>query len=569
MESESSAPLLLVLCGKSAVENELAKSLKNNNAMKLLGDDEVEVVLHPEVEDSLGNEGFRIRDYFNSLLTMSLGRFLVYSPRLPSTQDVVARNFCELPVGAVCVADVQFKGRGRSMNVWESPKGSLLFSFTLQMEDGRMVPHVQYVVSLAITDAINDLCKQYGIPRIDVRIKWPNDLYLGGLKVGGILCTSTYKSQKFNISAGIGINVDNEKPTTCLNAVLQKSTSVPNIFKREDIMAAFFNKFETFIDVFFNQGFRPLEELYYKTWLHSGQRVIVQEKTENQDQFVENVVTIQGLSSSGYLLAITDDGQTCELHPDGNSVSFKDLVASFHLAIIPRATLSRRRICRHRSSRLPRHIGVYAFIDHICRHRDLLEAVMTYDGIYASLFTYDRSTHIVQAFCEAWCLMTNTLLTSVDELLISLWDIHVLCSLPIFGDIYDEYVPTASELTGTDIDPTSTPQCSDSSAIIRTTTLAYWAMMSVESHLQRVFNVGVTLLFGVQDHKTQVHGDHLERHIKDLIPEPPVDMRQEVGTTKKDKCPVQEDESSPKNIKDTTSKQRVNVVPDSSDRDAC
>ncbi|XP_019189102.1 PREDICTED: biotin--protein ligase 2-like [Ipomoea nil] len=322
MESESSAPSLLVLCGKSAAENELAKSLKNNNAMKLLGDDQFEVVLHPEVEDNLGNEGFRIRDYFKSLLTMSLGRFLVYSPRLPSTHDVVARNFCELPVGAVCVADVQFKGRGRSMNVWESPKGSLLFSFTLQMEDGRMVPHVQYVVSLAMTDAINDLCMQYGIPRLDVRIKWPNDLYLGGLKVGGILCTSTYKSQKFNISAGIGINVDNEKPTTCLNTVLQKSTSVPNIFKREDIMAAFFNKVESFIDVFFNQGFQPLEELYYKTWLHSGQRVIVQEKTENQDQFVENVVTIQGLSSSGYLLAITDDGQTCELHPDGNSFDF-------------------------------------------------------------------------------------------------------------------------------------------------------------------------------------------------------------------------------------------------------
>ncbi|XP_031124626.1 biotin--protein ligase 2-like [Ipomoea triloba] len=55
---------------------------------------------------------------------------------------------------------------------------------------------------------------------------------------------------------------------------------------------------------------------------YSGQRVIVQEKTENQDQFVENVVTIQGLSSSGYLLAITDDGQTCELHPDGNSFDF-------------------------------------------------------------------------------------------------------------------------------------------------------------------------------------------------------------------------------------------------------
>ena len=41
-----------------------------------------------------------------------------------------------------------------------------------------------------------------GLPQLDVRIKWPNDLYLNGLKVGGILCTSTYKSNKFNVSAG-------------------------------------------------------------------------------------------------------------------------------------------------------------------------------------------------------------------------------------------------------------------------------------------------------------------------------------------------------------------------------
>lgn len=41
-----------------------------------------------------------------------------------------------------------------------------------------------------------------GLPYLGVRIKWPNDLYLNGLKVGGILCTSTYKSKKFNVSAG-------------------------------------------------------------------------------------------------------------------------------------------------------------------------------------------------------------------------------------------------------------------------------------------------------------------------------------------------------------------------------
>lgn len=92
-----------------------------------------------------------------------------------------------MPVGGVCVADVQFKGRGsniisaicigillyilvifvfvlvcegRSTNVWQSPKGCLMYSFTIQMEDGRVVPLVQYVVSLAMTEAINDVCQK-------------------------------------------------------------------------------------------------------------------------------------------------------------------------------------------------------------------------------------------------------------------------------------------------------------------------------------------------------------------------------------------------------------------------
>ncbi|XP_010544453.1 PREDICTED: biotin--protein ligase 1, chloroplastic isoform X2 [Tarenaya hassleriana] len=229
-------------------------------------------------------------------------------------------NFCELPIGSACVADVQFKGRGRTKNVWESPRGCLMYSFTLQMEDGRVVPLIQYVVSLAVTEAVKDVCDRNGLPYIDVKIKWPNDLYLNGLKVGGILCTSTYRSKKFHVSAGVGLNVDNEQPTTCLNAVLKDMSAISSPLRREEILAAFFNKFEKLFDLFIDQGFKSLEELYYRTWLHSGQRVIVQEK--NGDQIVENVVTIQGLTSSGYLLATGDDNQMYELHPDGNSFDF-------------------------------------------------------------------------------------------------------------------------------------------------------------------------------------------------------------------------------------------------------
>uniref|UniRef100_A0A803MGJ9 BPL/LPL catalytic domain-containing protein n=1 Tax=Chenopodium quinoa TaxID=63459 RepID=A0A803MGJ9_CHEQI len=305
MESDH---LLLFLCGKSSAEKDIADSLfsnSNNNGQFQFSNTNANTSLRLQSHlPRPTNASFNVDSFFTSLSTRRFGRFLIWSPRLPSTHDVVSQ----------------------SANVWESPPGCLMFSFTLQMEDGRIVPLVQYIASLALTEAIKDLCFNNGLPQLGVKIKWPNDLYLNGLKVGGVLCTSTYKSKKFNISVGIGLNVDNKQPTTCLNARLQQIASMSCQLRKEDILASFFNKFENFFDQFLSQGFKPLEELYYQTWLHSGQRVIVQDTREGQ--IVDNAATIQGLTSSGYLLAIGDDGQMCELHPDGNR-SFQGFLLSF------------------------------------------------------------------------------------------------------------------------------------------------------------------------------------------------------------------------------------------------
>ncbi|KAI3459818.1 hypothetical protein Pfo_016481 [Paulownia fortunei] len=83
-----------------------------------------------------------------------------------------------------------------------------------------------------------------------------------------------------------------------------------------------------------------------------------------------------------------------------------------------------------------------------CEHK-LLPARI-YDSIYASLFTYDHSFDIIKIFCEAWYPLTNTLLTSLGELSISLWDLHTLVGLPMTGSLYDEVIPSAKELTGVD-----------------------------------------------------------------------------------------------------------------------
>ncbi|KAK4400533.1 hypothetical protein Sango_1159400 [Sesamum angolense] len=88
--------------------------------------------------------------------------------------------------------------------------------------------------------------------------------------------------------------------------------------------------------------------------------------------------------------------------------------------------------------------------DVLSRCGDRLCHIKIYDAVYASLFTYDHNSDIVKAFCEAWCPLKNTLVTSAGEMPISLWDLHELAGLPMTDCLYDEVVPSALELTGVD-----------------------------------------------------------------------------------------------------------------------
>ncbi|HLQ62101.1 MAG TPA: biotin--[acetyl-CoA-carboxylase] ligase, partial [Candidatus Acidoferrales bacterium] len=113
------------------------------------------------------------------------GSQTVHLESVTSTQEV-ARG---LPLGSVVVADHQTAGRGRADRVWETPPGTaLLASF--------VVPP-QPLLSLACGVAAAEACGAR------VRLKWPNDLLLGGRKVGGILVEAGPRKAV----VGIGINL--------------------------------------------------------------------------------------------------------------------------------------------------------------------------------------------------------------------------------------------------------------------------------------------------------------------------------------------------------------------------
>ena len=110
---------------------------------------------------------------------------IIHLESVTSTQDV-ARN---LPIGSMVVAEHQTAGRGRQKHRWQAPPGTaLLVSFVL-------APNA--LLSLAAGVAAAEACEQ------DVRLKWPNDLLLGGRKLGGVLVEAT----PAKAVCGIGINL--------------------------------------------------------------------------------------------------------------------------------------------------------------------------------------------------------------------------------------------------------------------------------------------------------------------------------------------------------------------------
>ena len=67
--------------------------------------------------------------------------------------------------------------------------------------------------------------------------------------------------------------------------------------------------------------------------------------------------------------------------------------------------------------------------DVLFRCSKYLAEINILDGVYASLYTYDRDKDVIQTFCENWCPATNTLHLASGEASISLWDLHRLGGL--------------------------------------------------------------------------------------------------------------------------------------------
>src|SRR5262249_43806523 len=96
---------------------------------------------------------------------------------------------------------VQESGRGRLGRKWESDEGNLFLSIVARLEPSASWSWVPMATAVAIAECLAEFN-----PRLDLRIKWPNDLWLGGAKLGGILCEASGGASNSFIVIGVGLN---------------------------------------------------------------------------------------------------------------------------------------------------------------------------------------------------------------------------------------------------------------------------------------------------------------------------------------------------------------------------
>ncbi|MBV8041589.1 bifunctional biotin--[acetyl-CoA-carboxylase] ligase/biotin operon repressor BirA [Pluralibacter sp.] len=125
-------------------------------------------------------------------------------PVIDSTNQYLLDRLGELRSGDACVAEYQQAGRGRRGRKWFSPFGANLYlSMYWRLEQG---PAAAIGLSLVIGIVMAEVLQRLGAN--DVRVKWPNDLYLQDRKLAGILVELTGKTgDAAQIVIGVGLNL--------------------------------------------------------------------------------------------------------------------------------------------------------------------------------------------------------------------------------------------------------------------------------------------------------------------------------------------------------------------------
>ncbi len=145
----------------------------------------------------------------NTFSTLFVGQNLIRLITVDSTSDylkALASKSEPLPEGTVIMADHQYKGRGQQGSKWLTEAGKNL-TFSIFLKPSFLKAETQFLLNIAVSLGINRALSP--LLNEQLSIKWPNDVYYGNQKLGGILIENTLSNNNIKHSVvGIGINVN-------------------------------------------------------------------------------------------------------------------------------------------------------------------------------------------------------------------------------------------------------------------------------------------------------------------------------------------------------------------------
>lgn len=238
------------------------------------------------------------QDFISSQITQ--GQVAVL-PVIDSTNQYLLDRIGTLQSGDACVAEYQQAGRGRRGRKWFSPFGANLYlSMYWRLEQG---PAAAIGLSLVIGIVMAEVLRDLGASQ--VRVKWPNDLYLQDRKLAGILVELTGKTgDAAQIVIGAGINLAMRKvESDVINQGWINLQEAGIAIDRNTLAVRLINELRAALELFEQEGLPPYLSRWEKldNFINRPVKLIIGDK--------EIVGISRGIDTQGALL-LEQDGTT-------------------------------------------------------------------------------------------------------------------------------------------------------------------------------------------------------------------------------------------------------------------
>lgn len=234
-------------------------------------------------------------DYYNLLIFEELDSTNLEARRL--VQAGVAGNF-------VIWAERQTHGKGRQGRTWISLPDNLYVSIILDSSAfSDRQAEMCFVTGLAVYDAV----QAASLHKLDMALKWPNDLMIGSSKVSGILLESIKIDNRHHLIIGIGINIANhpsdlEKPATSM-----RNTGIQDVDVGK-MLDLTMSSFEYYRSLWMRKGFDLIRESWLQKVYNPSEIMTVSDgtvKISGVFQDIDSHGAIRLKSSSGMVYTLS------------------------------------------------------------------------------------------------------------------------------------------------------------------------------------------------------------------------------------------------------------------------